>query len=129
MAGTWRHRTTLWSLLGLIASTASAQSRQRSSAADTIRSGAIVGQVLDATTHRAVVFASVTIAGTTLRATTDPNGKFSLRPIPPGTYTVEVRHIGYTPLIRPDVLVGPGETATLALVAARAPFRLAEVIV
>ena len=47
-------------------------------------------------------------------ATTDVNGSYEFPALPPGTYTVTCELLGYEPLHR-DVVIGPGQAATLSL--------------
>ena len=48
----------------------------------------ITGVVVNEVTERPLEAASVTVAGTDVRATTDRNGRFSLEGLPPGTYKI-----------------------------------------
>lgn len=96
---------------------------------DTTSTATIIGDVVDATTKKPVPSALVTLRGTTLRALTDLNGSFALRNVPRGTYSVEVKRIGYEPLVRDDVQVAAGSRVRISLVMTPAAFRLAEVTV
>lgn len=58
------------------------------------QSGTISGTVVDQENLPAI-FANVTIVGTTIGATTDLDGKYSIADVDPGTYTVAVSFIGY----------------------------------
>ena len=110
-------------------STTHAQAGERASAVDTVTRGTIVGAIVDATSRRPVTLARATIRGTALRATTDLNGRFIIRAVPQGTYTLDVTRIGYEPLSRGGVLVRAGNIVTLSLTVVPAAFRLAEVTV
>ena len=81
-------RTILSSLLLLVASAAFTQSL-----------GEIRGRVSDPS-GEPVPFAHVitTVAGDLLGTTTDDEGKFILKPLPPGIYSVKVSNVGYEPL-------------------------------
>ena len=89
----------------------------------------ISGQVNDATSQKPVASAEVTLRGTSVRALSGLTGAFRLRAVPPGTYALEVRRIGYEPLIREDVVVRDGDHVRLSLIMMPAAFRLAEVTV
>ena len=108
---------------------ANAQVSQRGAAADTATLGSIVGEIVDAASGRPVTLAQVTLRTTSARATTDLNGKFALRAVPPGTHTLDVRRIGYVPLVRDGVLLGAGQLVRLSLPLTPAAFRLSEVAV
>ncbi|HTY01252.1 MAG TPA: carboxypeptidase-like regulatory domain-containing protein, partial [Bacteroidota bacterium] len=58
-------------------------------------SGQISGTVIDAVTNAALPGASVWLKGTSLGQSTDPDGKYMIRAVPVGTYTLVVRFIGY----------------------------------
>ena len=57
--------------------------------------GSISGFVRDAQTGDGLPGANVLIAGTSIGASTDLNGRFLLQNIAPGAYTVRVTYIGY----------------------------------
>ncbi|NOY60622.1 MAG: TonB-dependent receptor, partial [Calditrichaeota bacterium] len=56
---------------------------------------------------------NVLIAGTVLGTTTDRDGNFSIRRLPPGSYTLKVSMIGYEMAVRKNVVVLPDKTTTL----------------
>lgn len=110
-------------------SSARAQTSERAAGSDTVTRGTIAGEIVDSTSRRPVPLATVMVRGTVIRATTDLNGRFTLRALPPGTYTLDVRRIGYEPLERAGVVLGAGQTVRIPLVVSAAPFRLSEVTV
>ncbi|TLY31283.1 MAG: TonB-dependent receptor [Ignavibacteria bacterium] len=57
--------------------------------------GKISGRVLDKATKQALASVNVVIVGTSLGAPTDLDGYYNIINIPPGTYNVEFRLIGY----------------------------------
>ena len=59
-------------------------------------SSRIEGSVKDAQTGEGLPGATVFLKGTSLGASTDLNGNYHLRNVPPGTYTIRVSYIGYT---------------------------------
>lgn len=75
--------------------------------------GKITGIVVDAKTGEAVIGANVAIKGTTNGAATDINGKFSIKGISPGTYTITVSYISYAKKVITEVSVASGETTNL----------------
>ena len=70
----------------------------------------ISGQVIDSVTGEPVFYVNVFLENTTEGTTTDAEGFFSIRNIPPGIYNLIVQHIGYeikvlqVHLLRPDSL-------------------------
>ncbi|MDF1543571.1 MAG: von Willebrand factor type A domain-containing protein [bacterium] len=57
--------------------------------------GQIKGTITDKTTGDPIVSASVAVVGTTMGALTDFDGKFLIRTLPPGSYTLKVSHLEY----------------------------------
>jgi hypothetical protein len=60
------------------------------------RPGIIMGLVLDRDTGQPLRGANVLVAGTYMGAATDQAGRFSIRQVPPGRYTVQFSMMGYT---------------------------------
>ncbi|MHB2033882.1 MAG: TonB-dependent receptor domain-containing protein [Gemmatimonadaceae bacterium] len=63
---------------------------------DTLERGAIVGLVTDSVTKKPIQGATVEVKGTTMRRTTNENGRFGFV-VPLGTYEVHVQYMGYAP--------------------------------
>ena len=59
------------------------------------QSGQIHGVVTDATSGEVLIGATITLKGTSLGAPTDVYGAYVIHTIPPGSYTLVVRYIGY----------------------------------
>ena len=59
------------------------------------QTGKIVGKVIDVESREALIGANVLIEGTNLGAATDVSGDFVILNIPPGSYTVTAKYIGY----------------------------------
>ncbi len=57
--------------------------------------GVIKGVVLDDSTGKPLPSAAVQVVGTTLGDLTDPNGEFMILNVPPGVYSVQIRHVGF----------------------------------
>ncbi|NIO00910.1 MAG: TonB-dependent receptor [Candidatus Latescibacteria bacterium] len=84
--------------------------------------GIISGTVTEAKTGKPLPYANVIILGTTMGAMTLEDGKFAIRGVPAGTYTVKAMMMGYKPSEKPDVAIGPGGGVDLT-------FKLEETIV
>src|SRR5258705_1488147 len=97
--------------------------------ADTVATGAIIGELIDSSSGKPISQAQVSLRGTTRRTTTDMSGSFAFRALLPGRYALEARRIGYEPLVREDVSVMAGEGARLAIFMRPAAFQLAQVTV
>ncbi len=89
------------------------------------QSGTIVGRVTDSA-GAALQNASVTLDGTTLRATSGSQGRYELRGVGAGTYTLRVRLLGYVARAV-SVSVGSGATVTQDVTLASQPIRLSAV--
>lgn len=72
--------------------------------------GKITGSVTDKQTGEPLIGANIIIPGTTLGATTDNDGRYILLNITPGTYSVRISFIGYTPVEVKEVKVVQGLT-------------------
>ena len=59
------------------------------------QNGSIAGGVRDSVTGDALPSASIVVAGTSFGAATDFEGKYVIRNIPPGKYTLRASYIGY----------------------------------
>jgi hypothetical protein len=72
--------------------------------------GRITGVVQDSVTHEPLAFSSVFLANTTLGATTNENGTFTLERVPKGTYDIVGSYVGYR-LAKQSITVTAGATA------------------
>lgn len=59
------------------------------------QTGKIVGKVTDAQSGEVLIGANVIVQGTNLGAATDVNGEYLILNVPPGSYTIIARYIGY----------------------------------
>lgn len=84
---------------------------------------AVSGRVTDTGNQKAVADAEVTLLGTSHRRVTNDDGRFRFEEVPPGTYTVEVRHLAYG--TRTDtVQVGTGLAVNLEIPVSMQPVAL-----
>ena len=67
--------------------------------------GKIAGRVVDKTTGDPLIGANVILEGTILGAATDIEGRYFILNIPPGTYSLKARMIGYSTTIVSDIRV------------------------
>jgi TonB-dependent starch-binding outer membrane protein SusC len=74
--------------------------------------GSIAGTVTAQQTGVPLAGASITIPGTRLSAVTGSDGRYTMPDVPPGSYRVRARFIGYGTAEDTAVVVAAGETAT-----------------
>ncbi len=77
--------------------------------------GTLVGRIVDAATGAPLRSVTVRLVGTTYGTITAPDGSFTLRNLPPGTYVLEATLLGYKALRQSDVRLRPGDTIHLTL--------------
>lgn len=67
--------------------------------------GTLKGRILNRTTQAPVVGATIIVSNTRKGAVSDAQGEFSIGNLAVGSYTVQIRSIGYEPLVEPDVII------------------------
>jgi len=75
--------------------------------------GGITGRVMEVRGHTPLEGVNVSVVGTKLGAVTDKSGAFAIGNIPPGTYSVQVRMLGYKDKTLRSVVVAPGASTTV----------------
>jgi TonB-linked SusC/RagA family outer membrane protein len=104
-------------IAGLTAAPALAQSRQAT----------ITGKVTANGTALPLADARVTVVGTSLIATTNGEGVYTLRNVPAGTFDIRVLRVGYQEQKKPITLTA-GQSATLDFAMSQAVVQLEEVV-
>jgi Ca-activated chloride channel homolog len=92
------------------------------------RTGQIAGHVRDAG-GSPLAHASITVPGTSLGAMTDDSGAYLLGHVPAGTYTIQVRLVGFIVNDVPGVGVADGQTVTVDVTLQHSPTRVDGLIV
>jgi outer membrane receptor protein involved in Fe transport len=87
--------------------------------------GSITGTVLAAATDAPLPGAQVALEGTERRVVTDERGRFVITGVAPGIWRLQIRSIGYRPIIIPDIAVGSGKPAVVTVRLVDAPSDLA----
>lgn len=93
------------------------------------QSGKITGKILDADTKEPLIGATVGIQGTTKGAIADIDGNYLMLNVPPGTYVLEARYIGYATVVVQEVIVRTDLTTTQDFELALESFEGEEVVV
>jgi len=91
--------------------------------------GVITGVVTAQETGVALPEVRVTVLGTSLAATAGRDGRFTIAQVPPGTYRLQARLIGYSVADVADVVVAAGQTVNADLRLQPLPVALQEVVV
>ncbi|MDE2706403.1 MAG: TonB-dependent receptor, partial [Gemmatimonadota bacterium] len=91
--------------------------------------GAIAGRIEDGTTGTGLMGAYALVAGTRLGAVADSSGYFTIRSVPPGTYRLTAKMLGYKAQIARQVVVRPGQTTSLDIAMQQQSIELATVTV
>ncbi|WP_459211802.1 TonB-dependent receptor [Aquimarina rhabdastrellae] len=75
----------------------------------------IKGKVVDAVTQKPLPYANIVILGLkpSKGTITDKQGSFLLENIPIGRYDIEVSFLGYTSIIKPEIVLTPAKTVEL----------------
>ncbi len=93
------------------------------------QTGQITGQVMDRATQQPLVGAQVFLEGTGIGALSQDNGRYLILNVPPGTYVVSVRMLGFAEGRAENVRVTAGQTATEDFSLTVTALRLQEVVV
>lgn len=91
-------------------------------------SGTVSGQVTERTSGAPIAGATVTIDGTGHSAATGADGRYRIGAVPPGTYLVRARYIGYTSAST-QVTVEAGQEVTVDLALERSAQELNQLVV
>ncbi len=103
--------------------------RSQSDADTTGPTGVITGVIADATTLQPLYGATVSVVGTTRGAISKKDGKFVIKGVPPGIYTLRTSLVGYGTDLLSDIVVSPGKPASVSIKLAEKDVRLNEVVV
>lgn len=89
----------------------------------------IRGTIIDGDSKLALFGATVTIVGNGNGVTTNKEGNFSLKNVPPGRVTLEISFVGYERIILPNIVVNSGKETVLSINMQEAVVQLKDVIV
>src|SRR5688572_25969330 len=92
------------------------------------RVGTLTGHVLEAKTGQPLSEAGVQLVGTTRGAQTGIDGRFRFANLPTGTYTIQVRRVGYQPKAITGLYLDADKATDQPIVLERANVTLAAVV-
>jgi len=92
------------------------------------QTGVITGSVVESGTDRTLPGANVLIVGTNLGAASDVDGNYQIVRVPPGTYQLEVRFMGYKTQTK-EVQVIANQEVTIDFEMGMDPFKMDAVVV
>lgn len=93
------------------------------------QTGTITGVVKDEKTQEAIIGASVGVQGTTIGASTDLDGHFTLAKVPAGNQTLVISYISYQTKTIPNLTVEGGKALVVNTSLAESAHQLADVVV
>ena len=93
------------------------------------QAGRVTGIISDSAAGFPVAGVTVALTGTTLGGVSADNGRYTIAAVPPGTYTLEARRLGYTPVRHAGVVVTPGQTTTMDFKVLSAALHLQETVI
>jgi outer membrane receptor protein involved in Fe transport len=91
--------------------------------------GILTGKVIDSETGEAIIGANVFLENTSLGAATDLDGKYYIKSIPTGTYTIVFSYITHTTQRIQNVVITPNATKQLDIALKQNVIEVDEVIV
>lgn len=94
------------SVLCLQAAEARAQAQEGGDAL----AGQIAGQVINSHTATEVISAQIVVQGTEIGGLSSIGGRYVIRGLSPGTYVLQIQHLGHAPKVVTDIVVSPGLT-------------------
>jgi len=77
------------------------------------QTGTLTGVVLDASNNESIIGAAIVLEGTSFGTATDLDGRYIIRNIPVGTYTISISYVGYNTTRISDVEIASGSQTTL----------------
>ncbi len=92
-----------------------------------VQTGAIVGRVTAKLAGLPMAGATIVVEGVSRYATSDDEGRYRIKDVPPGSYTVRVRSIGYLPASA-SAMVGADEEVTVDFALEKSAHPLQEVV-
>ncbi len=93
------------------------------------QTGKISGKVTDLETGEPLIGANVIINGTSLGAATNVDGEYIILNIPPNTYSMTAKYIGYKDVVQSNIRVSVGVTTEVNFGLPSSAYELGEVVI
>ncbi len=90
--------------------------------------GSVVGEVIDRDTQQPLIGANVIIKSISKGAASDYEGRFAIRDIPVGSYTVDVSMIGYESVLRANVNVSTNRQTPIKIYLTPSSIKVDEIV-
>jgi outer membrane receptor protein involved in Fe transport len=91
--------------------------------------GKIAGRVVDKETNEPLIGANIVVGGTSLGASTDVNGYYTILSVPPGLYSIAARMVGYANVTVNEVRVLIDQTSLVDIQMTTQAIETGEVVV
>ena len=93
------------------------------------QTGSISGKITDKSNNEELIGANVLVTGTTIGASTDIDGKYNIKGLDEGNYTIKISYISYNSVTVENVVVKTGTSTRLDVMLESTTTELEEVIV
>lgn len=91
--------------------------------------GSLFGKIVDSSTGEELIGANIFLQGTTIGAASNIEGNFSIKNVPPLTYSLVASMIGYSKLTITDLEIKPGEQKKIDISLIPEAYEAEEVVV
>jgi len=78
-----------------------------------METGTLTGKITDRNNLQPLAGANIVLEEKSLGTTSDPNGKFSLEGLEPGSYNISIHYLGYKKVLKSNVIINPGSITFL----------------
>jgi len=93
------------------------------------QTGKIVGKITDAQTSEPLIGANILIEGTNLGAASNVDGEYMIINVPPKTYTIVAKFIGYQDVVKSNITISINVTTEIDFALSSTEYQLDEVTI
>lgn len=91
--------------------------------------GSISGRITDKSNNEVLIGANIILTGTNLGASSDIDGLYFIKNIPPGNYTLKASYVSYQTIVIEDIRISPGQDFKLDISLIPISTELEEVVI